>query len=110
MKDTRRFRLTDNYKGNDTLPIIDKNHDDNELWITELVYLLNKLNDDNKDYARLIKKLDKEVWDNHLEVQGVLFKHASEYERNSKEFNLIKDIAKELHCTISLMEAIDDYP
>lgn len=109
MKDTRRFRLTDNYKGNDTLPIIDKNRKE-ELMTTEVVYILNKLNDENKDYARLIKKLDKEVWDNHLEVQGVLFKHASAYERNSKEFNLIKDIAKELHCTISLMEAIDDYP
>lgn len=90
--------------------------------ILDLLEDINALNDkcmeleESVDYLNsiveksnsLIKKLDNEVWERHLEVQRIIFSHASEYERGSEEFKLLLDISGELGLTLSLMEAKDD--
>jgi len=52
--------LTDNYKGNFDLPIVDiENSYDDELMITELVYLLNNIHEQNVLNKKIIKSLIK---------------------------------------------------
>ena len=80
----------------------------NEHKLYSIIDLLNSLNDKNKDYIEIIKKLDKEIWGEHLRVQSIIFKYASQFKRDSVEFNFMMNMAEDLGCTISLMEAIDD--
>lgn len=54
----KRFKLTDNYKGNTTVPIADTDYDyDDELFITEVVYKLNSINNENELNKKIIKIL-----------------------------------------------------
>ena len=54
----KRFKLTDNYKGNTTVPIVDTDYDyDDELFITEVTYKLNSINNENELNKKIIKIL-----------------------------------------------------
>lgn len=57
MTDNRRFHLTEEYKGNQGLPISDAENGYNELMMTEVVYILNHLYEQNKLRKQIIKYL-----------------------------------------------------
>lgn len=51
----KRFQLTEEYEGNYTVPIIDTEYSyDNDLFITEVVYKLNCLHEENKLNKKII--------------------------------------------------------
>ena len=57
MTDNRRFHLTEEYKSNQSLPISDAENGYNELMMTEVVYILNHLHEQNKLRKQIIKYL-----------------------------------------------------
>lgn len=78
MVDNRRFKLNDSYKGNFTVCINDELYDGyDEMFITEVVYELNRLNDENKDLKNenyeLVKVLNDIIYQTDAEFHNNLY-------------------------------------